>query len=266
MIEHARSLTRGADPVRGRNLLREYLQARALEGLQQCGAFGPLAFHGGTALRFLFGLPRFSEDLDFALERTPERLDLERWTSTVVRSLGREGYDVAASLDERRTVRSAWIRFPGVLHEVGLSAQRGETLAIKLEVDTNPPAGAGTGTRLVRRHVPLRLHHHDRSSLFAGKLHAVLCRPWAKGRDLFDLIWYLSDPDWPPPNLALLNAARRQTDPDAVPLTPASWRAAVAERVRALRWDRLAADVRPFLERAQDAPRREDALALLLPG
>ncbi len=266
MIDHAHSLVRGTDPVRGRNLLREYLQARVLEGLQRSGAFGSLAFHGGTALRFLFGLPRFSEDLDFALERDPEHLDLERWTTAVVRQLRREGYEVTVGLDERRVVGSARVRFPGILHRFGLAAQRGDVLTIRLEVDTNPPAGAVTTTRLVRRHVPLRLHHHDRSSLFAGKLHAVLCRPWAKGRDLFDLIWYLSDPDWPPPNLAFLNAARCRTNPEALPLTPATWRSAVAARVRALPWDRVAADVRPFLERAGDVPRLEDALALLFPA
>ena len=63
-----------ADPINGRNLVREYLQARILESLQRAGAMVPLAFHGGTALRFLYAIPRFSEDLDFALERTRSQL------------------------------------------------------------------------------------------------------------------------------------------------------------------------------------------------
>ena len=71
--------------------------------------------------------------------------------------------------------------------------------------------GPPLDTTLVRRHVLLNLHHHDRASLLAGKLHAVLQRPFLKGRDLYDLIWYLSDKDWPDPNLVLLNNALNQT-------------------------------------------------------
>lgn len=58
-----------ADPVIGRNRMREYLQVRILESLQRCGAMIALAFQSGTALRFLYAIPRYSEDLDFALER-----------------------------------------------------------------------------------------------------------------------------------------------------------------------------------------------------
>ena len=130
--------------------------------------------------------------------------------------------------------------------------------------DTKPPEGAVTETRLVRRHASLRLHHHDRASLLAGKLHAVLQRPYTKGRDIYDLVWYLSDPDWPSPNLALLNAALRQTGWSGAEMTPASWRRAVAERLELLDWNRAASDVRPFLERAEDIGLvdRETALRL----
>ena len=105
-----------------------------------------------------------------------------------------------------------------MLYQTGLSPHRDETLDVKVNVDTNPPTGAVTATRLVRRHVSVRLHHHDRASLLAGKLHAVMCRPWTQGRDIYDLAWYLSDPTWPSPNLELLNALVRRSDADAVPL------------------------------------------------
>lgn len=55
--------------VDGVNLMREYLQATVLASLQDSKAFMPLAFHGETCLRFLYRIARFSEDLDFALER-----------------------------------------------------------------------------------------------------------------------------------------------------------------------------------------------------
>ena len=266
MKDHLRSLVRGLDPLVGRNVVREYLQARILEGLQRAGAMSPLAFQGGTALRFLYGLRRYSEDLDFALEGPPELYDLPGWTRAIARRLRREGYEAEGSVRDRGAVHNGWIRVRGVLYESGLSPHRDETLGVRIDVDTNPPAGAVTETRLIRRHVALRLHHHDRASLLAGKLHAVLCRPWTKGRDIHDLAWYLSDPTWPPPNLELLNAAIGQGDPEAAPLDAGTWRGAVATRVRDLPWDAVVDDVRPFLEREAEMLGREDLLGLLEAG
>jgi hypothetical protein len=108
-------------------------------------------------------------------------------------------------------------------------------------------------TTVIRRHVPLQIHHHDRASLLAGKLHAVLQRPYLKGRDLYDLLWYLSDPDWPAPNLTLLNNALRQTGWEAEPLTEDTWRQAVQHRLQAVAWEPFADDVRPFLDPSADA-------------
>jgi hypothetical protein len=126
-------------------------------------------------------------------------------------------------------------------------------LAVKLEVDANPPAGAGLATTVVRRHVILQLQHHDRASLLAGKLHAILQRPYLKGRDLYDLLWYLSDPDWPAPNLTLLNNALQQTGWSGKLLAPETWREAVRERLHAASWDQAVADVQPFLASSADA-------------
>lgn len=263
MKDHLRELVRGLDPLAGRNLLREYLQARILESLQRAGAMSALAFQGGTALRFLYGLPRYSEDLDFALEGARESYDLRAWMTGVAAQFRREGYEVAASLRDRGAVHSGWLRFRGLLSEAGLSPHRGEVQGIKVDVDTRPPAGAVTETRLVRRHVSVRLHHHDRASLLAGKLHAVLQRPWTKGRDIFDLAWYLSDPGWPQPNLVLLNAALRQGDPAAAVVTGETWRASVAERIAGLDGDAVRRDVRPFLERGVEMAGIGDLLGLL---
>ena len=238
--------------MRGRNVAREYLQARVLGALQRAGAMTSLAFQGGTSLRFLFSLPRYSEDLDFALEGESSRYDLRRYLRAIRAELYAEGYQVDVRMREHRTVHSAFVRFPGILYEIGLSPHPEQALAVKIEVDTNPPAGATTDTTLVRRHETLRLFHHDRSSLLAGKLHALLQRPYTKGRDLYDLVWYLSDPEWPPPNLTLLNAALRQTRWAGAKMTPRTWQRSVAERLNLLDWDRAASDVRPFLERDED--------------
>ena len=265
MKDHVKALIRPHDPLRARNVVREYLQARALRAMQGAGALTALAFQGGTCLRFLYSLPRYSEDLDFALEGDRAAYALPKYLRAIRAGLAAEGYEVEVRLREHRTVHGAWARFPGLLHELGLSPHRSEALAIKIEVDTNPPKGADCEISLVRRHVTLRLFHHDRASLLAGKLHAVLQRGYAKGRDLYDLIWYLSDPNWPPPNLSLLNAALRQSDWEGDELTPRSWTDPVAERLQALNWERTLADVRPFLEEQDDIDliTRDNALRLL---
>jgi hypothetical protein len=242
-----------ADPVLGRNRVREYLQARILESLQHAGAMIPLAFQGGTALRFLYAIPRYSEDLDFALEKPGTDYDFRAYLRTIQDQFVKEGYQVGIKLNDKRTVHSAFIRFSGLLYEFGITLQRDEVLAVKVEVDTNPPAGAGLDTTLIRRHVTLRLQHHDRASLLAGKLHAIFQRPYVKGRDLYDLMWYLSDPDWPAPNLRLLQNALQQTGWEGSVPDEQNWQDILCQRMRSLDWKKAAADVEPFLERSNEA-------------
>ncbi|MGH2459284.1 MAG: nucleotidyl transferase AbiEii/AbiGii toxin family protein [Chloroflexota bacterium] len=148
-----------------RNITREYLQARILESMQRAGAMIPLAFHSGTALRFLYSIPRFSEDLDFALERPCEGYDFPSYLREVQSDFRAEGYPVEVKANTLQTMHSAFVRFSGLPFELGLSRQRGEILAIKIEVETNPPAGAGIASSLVNRQVVLNLQHHDQPSL-----------------------------------------------------------------------------------------------------
>ncbi len=215
---------RAASPALATHGVREYLQARILLALQEAGAMIPFACQGGTALRFLFDLPRFSEDLDFALERPDRsRFDLEPLEGRITAQLRREGYEVSTRARTDGAVESLQLAFPGLLHEAGLSPHASQRLTIRIEVDTSPPAGAGLATTIVRRHALLHLQHHDRPSLLAGKLHAVLQRSWAKGRDLFDLFWYLSDRRWPDPNLELLGNALERMGRAAPPRRGARW-------------------------------------------
>jgi len=246
------------DQLAARHRVREALQARILASLQRCGAMIPLAFHGGTALRFLFGIGRYSEDLDFALERGGRGYDFRAYLRAVRNDLVRENYTIDAKVNDRKVVHAAFVRLPGLLFELGLSPHRTEVLAIKIEVDTNPPAGARLATTVVRRHLPLQLQHHDPASLLAGKLHAVLQRSYTKGRDLYDLLWYLSDPTWSPPNLDMLNNALRQSGWEGSPLTEANWRQRIRERLLELAWSRAVTDLRPFLE----SPEELDLLTL----
>ncbi len=256
-------------------IAREYLQARILEMLQRLGAFQSLAFLGGTALRFLYQLPRFSEDLDFSLkepetaedfsEEEVSRNEFVRLVDGVKRGFEAETYEVDIRSRREGVVQSAFIGFPGLLYELGLSGNRQQKVSIKIEIDTNPPEHAGTQTSLIRRHVLLNLLHYDKSSLFAGKLHALIQRPHVKGRDLYDLLWYLSDPNWPEPNLQLLHASLRQTGMDLNQDQVIAWRDIVASRLREVDWKRVVEDVSPFLERSEDIDllTRDTLLSLL---
>ncbi|MCX6986023.1 MAG: nucleotidyl transferase AbiEii/AbiGii toxin family protein, partial [Lentisphaerae bacterium] len=129
---------------------------------------------------------------------------------------------------------------------------RDETLSIKFEVDTNPPKGAEMSTTIVRHFVTVNINHYDKASLLAGKLHAILARQYTKGRDLYDLVWYLSDRTWPSPNYRLLNAALKQTGWEGGQADKNNLKDILAKRMRDLRWSKVKDDLLPFLERPQD--------------
>lgn len=253
MKEHLRQLASTAENDLARTcLVREYLQARILESLQDTGVFLRWAFVGGTALRFLFSIPRFSEDLDFSLIAPDKDIGFKPAAVEIKRVFEREGYSIDVKVSEKRTVSSAWVRFPGLPRELGISAHPAQILSIKIELDTNPPTGATIENSIVRRHVTLNLYHYDKASMLAGKIHAVFSRSWTKGRDLYDLVWYLAERTWPAPNLNLLNAALEQTGWEGPRLTEANWRKQLRSRIKSMDWEKARADVKPFLERELD--------------
>ncbi len=235
-----------------RCVVREYLQARTLEQLQESGAFVNWAFVGGTALRFLYAMPRFSEDLDFSLNAPNIESRFVDYLKKIKVGFLAEGYSTDIKAKTEKTVQAAFIRFSGLLFELGLSPHLSETISIKVEIDTNPPVGASTETSIVRKHCLLNLQHYDKGSLLAGKLHALLTRRYTKGRDIYDLMWYLSDRTWPPPNLRLLNNALTQTGRHGPELTNDNWRPQMIARLAELDWEKIVADVAPFIEKQSD--------------
>ena len=163
-----------------------------------------------------------------------------------------EAYEVSLKLQDQKTVKSCFVRFRGLLYELGLSPLPSQTIAIKVEIDTKPPVGAGISTTVTRKHVVTRIQHYDQASLFAGKLHAILMRAYAKGRDIYDLVWYLSDKHWPGPNLEFLNYALNQTGWPGPCVTLQNWKTLVQQRIDQLDWSVVHQDVQPFLERPED--------------
>jgi len=240
------------DKLQARNLVREYCQAKLLQFLQEKGIFQSWIFHGGTALRFLYKLPRYSEGLDFALESPKVKVDFSSVIDDVCRAFESEAYIVKAKVNDSKTVKSASIRFMGLLHELRLSPRPSEVLSIKIELDTHPPSGGTTETSIFRRYVMLNVLHYDKASLLSGKLHAILARPYVKGRDLYDLFWYLSDRTWPEPNIKFLATALKQTNWKGPEISKSNWCHLIAKRLENLDWKKAIEDVRPFIERSSD--------------
>ena len=190
-----------------RNALKEIVQEIALYGMSKSGFFHEGAFYGGTALRIFYGLHRFSEDMDFSLVYPNPSFALSQYLPTIEEELSGVGLKMQVEQKNKTKItdiQSAFIK-GGTLVQIiriqqidaGLipGIHRQEQLKIKLEVDTNPPMGAGFELRYALRPVPYAVRLYDKPSLFAGKIHAVLCRNWTqriKGRDLYDYVWYLS--------------------------------------------------------------------------
>ncbi len=253
MREEALAIARTQpDPAQKLNVLREYLQSCVLRSFHESEAFTGLSFVGGTALRFLYNLPRFSEDLDFSLE-TATGYEPMRWLEKAKRDLVAAGFDVALHWNARKTVHVAWIRFARLHKAAGLSGMADQKISIKLEVDTRPPAGAITATDIVSRHNRMMaLRHHDLSSLMAGKVHALLVRAYPKGRDWYDTLWYRARRPPVGPNLVLLQNALDQSE-GAGKYDARHWREAVRQRLECLDAKVLREDIAPFLEHPEEA-------------
>ncbi len=252
MKEYLRQLTNEQPNILlKRSVAREYLQTRILQSLQEEGAFLNIAFLGGTSLRFLYYLPRYSEDLDFSVLPS-KKIDFKRLLNKITIDLEREGYQIKIKESNKKTVIGAFIKFQSLLYDLDLSQHKDEVLSIKLEIDTNPPKGEVTTTTVVKKYIMLNLLHYDRASLFAGKMHAILSRNYTKGRDLFDLIWMLANPSWPLPNFIMLNNALAHTGWRYEEINNSNWKKILIGHISKINWKRVIADVSPFLEREAD--------------
>jgi len=242
------------------NALREILQEIALCGLWRARFFEHAALYGGTALRILYGLDRFSEDLDFSLLEPRSRFDLAPYCSSVEEELAAWGFSTTVEVKAktvRRAVESAFLKANTreLLLTIDASAAASIThgrqqLRIRFEVDTDPPPGFTTETRFLLQPIPFSVRAYDLPSLFAGKMHAVLCRAWksrVKGRDWYDLVWYVARDT--PLDLGHLEARMRQSGhlEGSDPLNEQSFRELLRRRIESVDLTRAAEDVRRFL-------------------
>ena len=235
------------------NVLREYIQNEILFILQTGGFGDHMYFVGGTALRFLYGTRRFSEDLDFSAASFWRKRNLGAMAARLEKELMKSGYSVEVPFKEEKAVARAFIRFGEILQEAGLSRRQGQVLAVNIEVDTNPPEGWIEERTIVNPHIPVLLRHYDKYSLFAAKIAAFLTRPYTKGRDVYDLVWFRSKWKDLRPNLVLLSNALAQKSSEHIPLGERNWVNAVAARAPRLDWGDVVGDVLPFLEDPREA-------------
>jgi predicted nucleotidyltransferase component of viral defense system len=187
--------------------LREILQEIILLGLYDAGFFKHAAFYGGTALRILHNLPRFSEDLDFSLLESNVAFDIKPFEDAIIDTLKSFGFDVMIEIKEKKSnsaIASAFIKGNTIEHMININAPKDITkrlhkeqvVKIKLEIDTNPPLNFHTQNIIRFTPRPFSINAFALPSLYAGKMHAILCRAWssrAKGRDWYDLVWYVAN-------------------------------------------------------------------------
>ena len=184
------------------NMVREYLQILVLKAIYQSPYKKSLSFMGGTCLRICYDLKRYSEDLDFALDQKVKGYSFQEINETAVRFLKQNGFEADVHVRDDKTVHKSFIRIRDILPRLGKEFRKDQKLHIKLEVDTNP-------IRITHKEIEIHfvvkfdenfpILKQTNEVLFAGKVLAVLNRVYTKGRDFYDIYWFLQkrvEPNW----------------------------------------------------------------------
>jgi len=244
------------------NALKEIVQEIALLALSRSGFFRVGAFQGGTCLRILYGLERFSEDLDFVLETPDKTFTWSHYLQTMVEDFTNYGFslEVKNRQESDKIVKTAFLKADSqggelIIKDFGTQKR---LLRIKLEIDTNPPEGSHFEVKYLDFPLPYSVRAQDLPSLFAGKCHALLCRDYVKGRDWYDFIWYVSRQVTV--NFNLLENAIAQAGPwknKGTKITPTWLTEELNNKIQTIDWEEAQKDVARFLK-----PRETASLAL----
>lgn len=226
------------------NYLREFLQLMILKNIYEQKAFNNIAFLGGTALRILFDMNRFSEDLDFSLINE-KNYDFNKINENIVVFFKYNNISVETNPKTKNNVHSTFLKFPNILKDLNLSLMDNQKLSIKFEVDSNPPKGWKLENILVNKSFLMQINCFSLSSMFATKLHACFFRKYTKGRDFYDLVWYLSKKI--KPNIELLNNAIYQTENKNLNINENNFLDFIIERIENVNFDLIKKDVTQFL-------------------
>lgn len=257
-----------ANAVEEENATKEILQEVALYALWRANFFDVALFQGGTSLRILHGLPRFSEDLDFMLAEPDPEFDWTPYLDSLLEIFREFGVasEAIAKDDMEKRIRQAVIKDTSVANQLDLSfADRhpDKKIKIKLEIDVAPPAHSGEVYTFLDFPLDYEVRHQDLASNFALKIHALLCRGFVKGRDWYDFSWYIAKGVYP--NLKHLQAALFQFGPWAEEkglIVNHAWlKGRLTEKISSIDWKVAAQDVERFLR-----PREAESLKLWSEG
>lgn len=244
------------------NALKEIIQEIILAGLARANFFDKAAFYGGTALRIFYGLPRFSEDLDFTLLSVQPDFSLKTYFHSVVETLKSFGLDVEIEEINKKVsteVESAFLKANTRIHFLKIESgkkfadkiQDNKKISIKFEVDTSPPLGFETEVKVLPPPITASIKLLKPSYLFSGKMHAILFRKWKsriKGRDFYDLLWYLGQNI--PMNLQYLENKMRdgKTWQESRKISKDDLMRFLKERIKTIDFQNAAQDVAVFIK------------------
>ncbi len=254
MIEQKLKAYSVSSEIEEMQALREITQDIILASLGRIGFFKQAAFQGGTCLRIFHGLNRFSEDLDFTLLEPNPEFAWQEYLRQVTSDVASFGYqmEVTDRHETKSTVRLAFLKDEAVgkilqLQYAGKTRMLGK-IRIKLEIDTNPPSGGQSEVKYMDFPYVSPVTVQNPATLFAGKIHALLCRNYVKGRDWYDFIWYTARKT--PVNYRYLEEALHQSGPwkDTTVHVDRTWLYdALYQRITSIDWLEAGKDVRRFI-------------------
>lgn len=246
------------NPIEAEQAIKEIIQEIALYALWRADFFDVAAFQGGTSLRILHKLPRFSEHLDFILKAGTPDFEWTPYLESLLECFEEFGLQSEAlakgQMDNR--IKKAIIKDNSMANQLNLSLNRGnnqQKLRVKLEIDVNPPAGSGFEYSYLDFPLDFEVCHQDLASNFALKIHALLCRPYLKGRDWYDFNWYAKHKV--SPNLSHLKNALIQYGPwvnqEGLQVNMQWLKKVLKEKINTVDWDDAKKDVTRFLNSAE---------------
>lgn len=231
------------------NLIREYLQILILKAIYRSKYGNGLSFMGGTCLRICHDLKRYSEDLDFAMDKKIQKYSFSELNGVIVSFLENTDFDVDLRVSEDKIVQKSFIRVSNVLHTFGLSPLKSQKIHVKLEIDTNPVSISSSEIEsffVTKFNEMFPILKHTDDTLFAGKICAVLNREYTKGRDFYDLLWYLNRKQ--KINFGYLNRAFKQTKKELCFKDVEGVMQALTRRVENAKIEEIMKDMSRFLE------------------
>lgn len=252
LITEAKRNGAGANAIL--NVIREYMQVLILKAIYQSKYGRGLSFIGGTCLRICYDLKRYSEDLDFALDQKIPAYSFYELNRLIASFLKNTDFEIDLTVSEDKMVQKSFISVNRILHIFGLSPVQSQKIHVKLEVDTHPVKvyNSEIETFFVTKFDEMfPIIKHTDETMFAGKICAIINRVYTKGRDFYDLLWYLNRKK--SMNLRYLNQAFQQAGLTVKFKNSAEVITALQEKVKNVRIDNIMKDLGRFLEDQSEA-------------